>query len=107
MIYPAGKHPDWETDQRKKKILHLKSAVNEMERDVVRLDRQIDEHRQIIDQLLQEQKHVRMEIRRVDTLVADLETGRTKPVQTRIDEYPGATSYRRQAKPKSTRRKKK
>ena len=49
MIYPMVKHSDWETNPKVKKILKLKLAVNEMERDVARLDRQIEEQQQTIE----------------------------------------------------------
>ena len=51
MIYPMVKHSDWETNPKVKKILKLKLAVNEMERDVARLDRQIEEQQQTIEKL--------------------------------------------------------
>lgn len=96
MIYPMVKHADWEPNLRTKKILKLKQAVNEMERDVVQIARQIEDHYNEIEKLADEQKHVRNEIRRVDALVADLESGKTRTIQKEVDVFQdGTTSYRR------------
>lgn len=104
MIYPIVKHSDWETNPKVKKILKLKLAVNEMERDVVRIDRQIEEQQQAIEKLAEEKRHVRTEIRRVDALIADLEAGKTRSVQKEIDAFQdGTPSYRRQKKTGATK----
>ena len=104
MIYPMVKHSDWETNPKVKKILKLKLAVNEMERDLARLDRQIEEQQQAIEKLAEEKRHVRTEIRRVDALIADLEAGKTRSVQKEIDAFQdGTPSYRRQKKAGATK----
>jgi hypothetical protein len=105
VIYSTVKHPDWEKNPATKKVLQLKSAVNDMEQDVVRIDRQIEEHQKTIEKLAQEQKHVRNEIRRVDTLIGDLESGRMGAKQKALDEFQSAPqSYRRQKKPCAAKR---